>query len=474
MGKVCVGLPSPLHFLAFLIAMKPVTFLRNTWKKKEKRPSHSEPPSRDSFSSSLVSPPSTPLGSLEQVSITSSLTYSVDSLHHHFSPPKSTPSSAPQSGPSSLKTPADIKQPPGLTQVFIPQEHATRPAGLPLHTLRASQAPPRRPPRPPSLDLCASSGSPVLVLHTRSRRGVNIPLNSFLRTYGQDSDYESEEEEVMTPKVQTFHDGDIPGDSQLCPSRPIANSQDERTGSTSRQFCDVFTKDTIYLPPPLGPVPPAHRLHKYGSTPHLPISTPLIAVTDQSPNDPLSLFPAPPPLTLRNKKVPAPLILHNMSSIASIKLEHSPSISVNSATKPLESTPVTTPTFLYTSHSPTTSRAVITVPNYLFKVVAGRSQSQHPSPLYSPPTTPLPTPPISDIHQSQPSFRSTLSSRPLRSAFSTSNLRRGTQHAPTHRTTSSDSSSTALSYDKFESLNTSQKLSTPVSLHVLLAGDRAS
>ncbi|TFK43649.1 hypothetical protein BDQ12DRAFT_189931 [Crucibulum laeve] len=187
---------------------------------------------------------------------------------------------------------------------------------------------------------------------------------------------------------------------------------------------------------------PRSLYHSTGSTPHLPYVEPYSPspsrldvhprpsfVHSESLADPLALFPSPPPLIIR-KKVPKPLILRPTPSIA--PLPPSPCFSSRDSTPP--TTPITPRAHMSGAYLKSIS------PTSSLKQSPGRPLNNIPPPLFSPPTSPLPTPPTS--HNSlprSPDHGNLSGTRPLRIAKSTSQLR---NDAPsplaTHRFTSSE------------------------------------
>lgn len=138
-----------------------------------------------------------------------------------------------------------------------------------------------------------------------------------------------------------------------------------------------------------------------GSTPYLPFveacsSNPELHLGDRARSHadvdsfPLSLFPTPPPLVVRRKKrVPKPLILHPSSVPHCTSIQFSPSPGGSS----IDSTPLATPASpqsLLPPLSPSSSS-----PISLGKRTYARSASSILPPQYAPPDSPLPMPPTS-------------------------------------------------------------------------------
>ncbi|KAF9006494.1 hypothetical protein BDQ17DRAFT_1540308 [Cyathus striatus] len=176
-----------------------------------------------------------------------------------------------------------------------------------------------------------------------------------------------------------------------------------------------------------------------GSSPHLPFleaqsvqppisihSVPLCNLIDS--DDPISLFPSPPPLVVR-KKVPQPLILRPTPTIA--PLPPSPCFSS------CDFTPPATPATL---RQQTPSRPSIQTPS---KHLTGRPPGVIPPPLFSPPTSPLPALP----NTSPGPVNSFQGTRPLRITKSTSHLRSENNGvSATHRLTCSEPISELFSH----------------------------
>jgi len=135
---------------------------------------------------------------------------------------------------------------------------------------------------------------------------------------------------------------------------------------------------------------------------------------------PLSLFPTPPPLIVRKKIPPPPLLLHNLP------LPVSPQSSC-------DSTPVgtpTTPRFL-SPRSPSQS-----IFGSYKRLDLGRRVASISPPPFSPPNSPLPSPPV---HYEDGGRPLDYASRPLRSAYSSSNLKDALPLPAAHRLTFSES-----------------------------------
>ncbi|TFK76024.1 hypothetical protein BDN72DRAFT_361510 [Pluteus cervinus] len=418
--------------------MKPVAFFRNTWKKKERRPTQTQDASRDPLPSPYI--PNLPMARASYEPNSSTVYSARPSAEKFRGQPSQPRSPLPYSPPSSPRRFVEVEHPGGgrlLTPTspnrsggFFPyQIHS---AGSSASNHDPASPSPQRPPRPPSLDLYSpvasqSSPSPSPAKQRRVDNDFEL-LDRFLDTYLDDSDMESDDE-LSTPKALGFSEGKVEKGHRVHGSHVVANShiQDGRSGDH--------------------PVSPKRQRvpYKSGSTPHLRStpSAPPASPPPQPNEDPLSLFPKPPPLIIR-KKVPRPLVLRTMPSVGSLD-QPSPSLSAFPPSPSIgssspDSTPLTTPTSPRGIPSPSVSRAPIMSANYMLKHATGRGQVHSPWSIPSPSTTHLPTPPTSPVAHDPMSSRLTLSRPPLRVAFSALNLRNEAYPAPTHRTTSSDSS----------------------------------
>ncbi|PPQ77372.1 hypothetical protein CVT25_010954 [Psilocybe cyanescens] len=168
-----------------------------------------------------------------------------------------------------------------------------------------------------------------------------------------------------------------------------------------------------------------------GSTPHLPYreraqsstrseDDSYSAGSSEAEHFPLSLFPLPPPLIVR-KKVPAPLVLRNVTPTSA------------SAHSSRDSTPVGTPTTPRFSALNSPSQSSVNSPSKKF--YTGRPSTNFSPPPFSPPNSPLPKPPISQ-EAVRRSPQQTI--HPLRTVQSNANLRGALPFPATHRLTSSE------------------------------------
>ncbi|EAU84683.1 hypothetical protein CC1G_00202 [Coprinopsis cinerea okayama7 len=194
--------------------------------------------------------------------------------------------------------------------------------------------------------------------------------------------------------------------------RPQRSDEDETSNSTEQATTT----------PPKG----LKLYHSSQSSPHLP------ARVERRPpeqEDLCALFPSPPPLIIR-KKVPQPLVLQPRSPPSTVAFPPSPNPSST------DSTPVSTPTSpkQFPTSTPTQSP--------LLKASFVRHGNAVPPPLYDPPTSPLPSPPVNPQSTAYVPRKPTYSLQGrahLRGTMSTSSLRgAGGSNHPTHRMTSSD------------------------------------
>jgi len=147
------------------------------------------------------------------------------------------------------------------------------------------------------------------------------------------------------------------------------------------------------------------------------------------------------------------------SSPSVVSLPHSPSAASVSST---DSTPVSTPTSQRHLPSPSISRSSINPSNFVPKSPIGRCQLPSSPAARSPSNVPLPLSPKSPTFPNPTSSRSVPSDRPLRVAFSASNLRREVEPAASHRATSSDPSARPCKKEHFRLANT---YTQPLSIH---------
>ena len=145
-------------------------------------------------------------------------------------------------------------------------------------------------------------------------------------------------------------------------------------------------------------------------------------------NFPLSLFPTPPVLMAR-KRIPPPLVLRN-----------SPPTSLQSS---CDSTPLGTPTTprFSSRHSPSQSNF-----GSCKRLHFSRRYTSIPPPPFSPPNSPLPSPPV--CHENNGHLLEYASPPRLRTAFSSSNLKDALPLSGTHRLTFSESIQSTLPIKK--------------------------
>jgi hypothetical protein len=181
---------------------------------------------------------------------------------------------------------------------------------------------------------------------------------------------------------------------------------------------------------------PRTLYHRTRSMPYLPYEsekkstqpTSVSLVDASEGNFPLSLFPTPPVLMTR-KRIPPPLMLRN-----------SPPTSLQSS---CDSTPVgtpTTPRFL-SRNSPSQSNF-----GSCKRLHSSRRITSISPPPFSPPNSPLPSPPVCHENNGRPLE---YAGRPrLRTAYSSSNLKDALPFSTTHRLTFSDSIQSSLPIKK--------------------------
>jgi hypothetical protein len=181
---------------------------------------------------------------------------------------------------------------------------------------------------------------------------------------------------------------------------------------------------------------PRTLYHRTRSMPYLPYesetnstqASSVSFVNTSEGNFPLSLFPTPPVLVTR-KRIPPPLVLRN-----------SPPASLQSS---CDSTPVgtpTTPRFL-TRNSPSQSNF-----GSCKRFHSSRRITSISPPPFSPPNSPLPSPPVCHENNGRPLE---YAGRPrLRTAYSSSNLKDVLPLSGTHRLTFSESIQTSLPIKK--------------------------
>ncbi|KAF8812329.1 hypothetical protein BYT27DRAFT_7251875 [Phlegmacium glaucopus] len=166
--------------------------------------------------------------------------------------------------------------------------------------------------------------------------------------------------------------------------------------------------------------------HGTRSMPYLPYEdetkytqAPSVSSVDASEgNFPLFLFPTPPPLIAR-KRIPPPLVLRNSPSTASP--QSSP-----------DSTPVGTPMTPRFSSPHSLSQSSF---GSCKRFHSGRRVTLISPPPFSPPNSPLPSPPVCHEDNGCPL---NYAGRPLRTAYSSSNIKDALPFPATHRLTFSE------------------------------------
>ncbi|KAK0206518.1 hypothetical protein DFS33DRAFT_1315165 [Desarmillaria ectypa] len=404
--------------------MKPVAFLRNSWKKRER----------------TTSAP----GPNEELSATNT---------RNSSPPKSS--------------------------------FSTFPRSLMKKRSQSTISPPTRPPRPPSLNLDTASDPNPSTPKMRPARPL-ISAFSSSRPYERDpdeADNEALEAHKRLPQLDGVWKGflqDIDEDPLLLEvgskgagshekkstrPKPSAMRRNGATPLTGKSRSTRIIADAV-LDPSTHSL--RNRYHITGSTSHLPyvkeslprssseanIGRPSSKSLDVNETEPfLSLFPSPPPLRIRKKNL-KPLVLLPTPTIVPLPL--SPAYSS-------DTTPTGTPTF---STPPTSPRT----PAFQHSLdINERAQARAPTPhnIHSAPTSPMarsfPSPPAS------PSVRSFQSppASPLARSFQIHppgiRIDRSAlteqSHLPSHRITSSESThaSKAIGRSKFTSATTARK-----------------
>jgi hypothetical protein len=351
----------------------------------------------------------------------------------------------------------------------------------PGRSARPSTAP-SRPPRPPSLNLyshprpeSASPRSPNRVRFAPAPqiRPPDSPSRHSFRHIGQTKG--SFHESIKGPDSLDFEG----------PAPSVPQRRDSPTGITAQNHNRMVSKymhfgehslgatalvitttrppspsgsfrespRTVHAVLDLSDLPsPRSLYHATSSSPHLPYVTqkPSRSKSESFKNDiegkpfedPLALFPSPPPLVIRKRR-PKPLVLLPTPTLA--RLPPSPAFPSSPAISSADSTPPTTPTTPRPPQSPLSdvaprkSLSTTSIP----KCSPGRSLYSVPPPAYSPPNSPLPTPPTSPKVSS-----STLAvpiDRRLRTAQSTAEFRpQRLQPSSIHRLTLSTPSSDFL------------------------------
>ena len=225
--------------------------------------------------------------------------------------------------------------------------------------------------------------------------------------------------------LQPLDVSDDLGSTSRCPYKSTnhARSTDTLSSTTSS---DEVQRPVVHVLDLLVDAKPRILYHRTRSMPHLPYENeikytqaPSISSVDASEgNFPLSLFPTPPPLIVR-KKVPPPLVLRNSPPTASPQSS-------------LDSTPVgtpMTPRFL-SPRSPSQSSFGSSKRSHF-----GRRVTSICPPPFSPPNSPLPSTPIYHEDNGRPLDYAV---KPLRTAYSSSNLKDALPCPATHRVTFSE------------------------------------
>lgn len=478
--------------------MKPVSFLPSSWRKKGHKIPHSDEgiylPKRkaEPLEISLSSPDvrsrtisATPVD--QHLSLTPNL-----QTFQYSRRPSTAPENSVQPQPQRTRTegafhiavdaaysghgaPCNaVHGPPHNTIHGPPNFHFQHsPSLISLSQSSDSSSPaPRRPPRPPSLNLDAPIRSGPISGSSRTPPTSPNHVKFIIPTHKGSSYRESTPRHLLRSKrsmpeldgtFQAFsHDHD--GKHTVVPEDQVSgSSQPRRPGRDDQPSIDVTEHSGG-----LSPLSEARRAYTTldpstsrkargfyqttSSTPHLPLlkaNSPVVASTsrirgsptsgtsihhlDGGPDPTLSLFPAPPPLFLRKR--PQPLILRPTPTIAPLP----PSPLVSSP----DFSPLVTPTGLPPPYSPQNSVSQKMAP--ISKPSFRRAKAHHTLPIHSPPTSPLPsTPPLPDYTISPTQkFTPNNTTRPLRIAHSMSHFRVDVVQpgSATHRITSSDSTS---------------------------------
>ncbi|RDB22876.1 hypothetical protein Hypma_010325 [Hypsizygus marmoreus] len=458
--------------------MKSVSFLRNTWRKKDK-PS---PKGLDSESpvteQALLEVSSTsPLSKARFGETTSVISLQFDSI----SQSNSTRTVALNGAANRASAqPQVVPRFPGkhgapFNASHGPPQNASH--GPPSLNLRHSDfvrgsratAPPRRPPRPPSLNLSGQPSPTIPRSPNRVKFAPEAQMRSFtsrsaLRPTLRRNSHSVQSTLSPADGVDTIFSNvsndsldSLPSDSPSSSDKGSCSTTHTSSHSMALQYQGPDQCTSLAQSPntmrssPVSPKDSSRTVHAIldlddspnsnirsvyhttSSTSHLPLdrggsssmslkSSPLSRNVGQeaSSDFPLALFPSPPPLVIRKR--PKPLVLLPTPTIA--QLPPSPLLGSN------DSTPLATPTTPHPLYSPSPSKSRST------KVISrgpGRPLNSIPPPVYSPPDSPLPTPPMSP-RWAEPEYR-----RPLRNAQSTSELRGYLPESrqPAHRPTAS-------------------------------------
>ncbi|KAF8076268.1 hypothetical protein FPV67DRAFT_1664553 [Lyophyllum atratum] len=313
--------------------------------------------------------------------------------------------------------------------------HGPRSLNIGTQALRSGTSP-HRPPRPPSLNLSSQPPSVIPRSPTRVKFAPDppvrpshptSPLRQAFPRVGRTNrsssvpDSSKDSDTIQDCQVQEVAAPDV--DEKL--SDYSGNSPAKPTGLAPSPFSDTPNMAPAVLD--LSDAPVSKSLyHASSSAPHLPLPQqrsrrPNTEPRDslRSSRDTLASFPQPPPLRVRKR--PRPLVLLPTPTLA--QLPPSPLFGSN------DSTPVATPT---------TSRPLNALSSPKSPKYPGRPLHTISPPAYSPPNSPLPAPPTSSGFV-MPFDREKHSGRALRTAQSTSELRahRFGNLYPSHRATSS-------------------------------------
>ncbi|GLB33690.1 hypothetical protein LshimejAT787_0105740 [Lyophyllum shimeji] len=408
--------------------MKPVTFLRNTWRKKDNK----------SKSKSQSVPLIRPLPSeAEPVAFSPKHTFgeAASVLSFEFDPTF-------QDSRSNMTDPVLVNESENWdlahAQVIPrlrgkhcslfhsshgpPHNHSHGPPSLNIgrQSLRGGTPPPR-PPRPPSLRLNSqppppTPRSPSRVkfapdLHVRASQSTSS-IRSAVRHISEASQSSLSQESVEAESLKDSGGGRNSylhcSSSRVSTLVPYSESL-PRTAEIVLDLPDALNSCRLH--------------HASSSTPHLPRPQQTSRRTSTEPRgslgscqDTIASFPHPTPLRVRKR--PQPLVLQPTPSLGRLP----PSPLVSSA----ESTPLATPTTLSNMPSPKSSR------------ITGRPLHTVSPPTFSPPDSPLPTPPVSQ-EPLTPSDLGKYNGRFPRTAKSASELqdRRLENFHTSHRATSS-------------------------------------
>ncbi|KAF5388356.1 hypothetical protein D9615_000328 [Tricholomella constricta] len=437
--------------------MKPVSFLRNTWRKKDGNSStKSQPPAESILREVPPVPPLKPAYS----EATTVLSLEFDSTFQDSQ--NSITGRVLVNGPDNWESihAQIVPKLRGKHGSFFHSSHG--PPHNPSHGPPSlyiesqslqSRGPPHRPPRPPSLNLFSqpqfTARSPTRVKFAPEPQirpsHPSSSLGPAFRRNGRDS---------QCPVAPETGGEGSPQDLKGVQDRPdhdvheILGVEERLSHSHRPTFDHHLSKPSPLAPSPLADslkteyavlvtdAPKAKSLYHAtsSSTPHLPLSTtssrpipePRNPNVDslRSSRETLASFPKPPPLRFRKR--PKPLVLLPTPTVA--RLPPSPLISS------IDSTPVATPT---------TSICSLNTMSPMSSRFPGRRLHTVSPPSHGPPNSPLPTPPLASgffVPPGRDTYPKDVGDRALRTAQSTSGLReqsRFEQLHPVHRVTSS-------------------------------------